>query len=96
MAWEVRAALKGALPAAPIERAHVLIERRAPGTVPDDDGATGGCKGLLDCLLVMHPKRRPYGLGILRDDSPAHMTLEVRALRVPGADKGTLVVITPI
>ena len=96
MAWQIRAGIKGALPAAPLPRAHVRIERRAPGTIPDQDGATGGCKGLIDCLLPMDAKRRPYGLGILRDDSPAHMTLEVRTVRVPSAEKGTLVLITPL
>lgn len=97
MAWHVRAALgrRGA-PPAPFERARVMIERRTAGTQPDHDGLVGGIKGLLDCLLPFHEKRRPYGLGFVRDDSPQHLDLVVRGVRVARAEAGMFVSIEEI
>ncbi|RVT91389.1 hypothetical protein EOD42_22300 [Rhodovarius crocodyli] len=97
MAWAIRAAVgRAGLPATPLMRARVEIERRSAGPGADTDGLVGGCKGLIDCLLPMVEKRRPYGLGFVHDDSPKHMELVVRACRVPRADVGTLVIITPL
>lgn len=98
MAWQVRAALgRRGVPAAPFERARVVIERRTAGTQPDHDGLVGGCKGLIDCLLPFHEKRRPYGLGFLRDDSPQHLDLVVKGVRVARkAEAGLLVMIEEI
>lgn len=95
LAWEVRAALgRRGVPAVPLERARVVIERRTAGTQPDHDGLVGGIKGLLDCLLPCHEKRRPYGLGLVRDDSPQHLDLVVKGVRVARkADAGMLVTI---
>lgn len=97
LAWAVRAAVGAAgLPAAPILRARVAIERHSAGTAPDHDGLVGGCKGLIDCLLPFHEKRRPYGLGFITDDSPQHLELVVHAKRVRRADVGMLVLIEPL
>lgn len=95
MAWAIRVAHDGALPAVPFERAHVRIERRQPGnTLPDHDGLVGGCKGLIDCLLPFHEKRRKFGLGFVLDDSPKHMRLDIAAARVPRAAIGMHITIT--
>ena len=97
LAWLVRSAWRGALPVAPIARAHVLIVRRsALGPLPDQDGLIGGAKGLIDVLQPMDEKRRPYGLGIIAGDDQARITLEVRAERVPKALVGTLLTVTPL
>lgn len=98
MAWHVRLALgRRGVPTAPFERARVVIERRTAGTQPDHDGLVGGVKGLLDCLLPFHEKRRPYGLGFVRDDSPQHLELVVRGVRVARrAEAGMLVTIEEI
>lgn len=98
LAWAVRAAVgRQGLPAAPWPRARLVIERRsALGPLPDTDGLIGGCKGLIDCLLPMDPKRRPYGLGFVHDDNPACLVLEVRAVRVPKPDVGTWIEISPL
>jgi len=98
LAWAVRAALgRHGVPAQPFERALVCIERRTAGTQPDHDGLVGGAKGLIDTLLPMDAVRRPYGLGFIRDDSPAHLELIVRSRRVAArADQGMLLTITPL
>lgn len=98
LAWAVRAAVgREGLPPEPYQRARLVIERHfALGPEPDRDGLIGGCKGLIDCLLAMHPKRRPFGLGFIHDDNPACLELEVRAVRVPKAAVGTLIVIEPL
>ena len=80
MAWEVKIALKGQQPASPFQRTRVTVERRSIG-VPDADGLIGGLKGLLDSLLPMS-KTHPYGLGLIQDDSPAHLDLVPRGVRV--------------
>lgn len=80
----------------PLARARLLIERRNCGANPDTDGLIGGCKGLIDVLLPMHEKRRPYGLGLILDDNDNDkcLVLEVRALRVPRKAIGMRVTIT--
>lgn len=60
----------------PMQKARVEIVRYSVRE-PDHDGLLGGCKQLIDCLLVRSP-RHPHGLGYIVDDSPAHMVLEAR------------------
>lgn len=57
---------------APFERALVTITRYSIQEA-DYDGAVGGAKILVDTLLPFS-KRHPHGLGLVRDDSPQHMT----------------------
>lgn len=98
LAWQVRVALgRAAPPPEPYARALVTIERRTAGQQPDPDGLIGGVKGLLDTLLPFDAERRAYGLGLIRDDSPAHLELVVRGVRVPHRrDAGMLIEITPL
>lgn len=98
VAWLVRAALAEsgqALPAQPLARARVMIERAAPGHAVDPDGLVGGCKGLLDVLQPATPKRR-YGLGLIQDDSPRHIDLIVSQRSVPREEAGTTITIAEL
>ena len=70
---EIAQLISHALGRTPLERATVTITRYSVGT-PDHDGCTP--KSLLDCLLV-RSATHPAGLGLLIDDSPAHLTLRV-------------------
>lgn len=89
MAWHVRVALdRQPRPAAPLQHALVSIERYSR-RLPDYDGMVGGAKALIDILL--HPGEprlvkgkmvllHPLGLGLIADDSPAHMRLTCKSL----------------
>ena len=89
LAWEI--ASQVTRPAEPFARARVRIERRSTGT-PDQDGAVGGAKSLIDCLLPAS-KRHPRGLGIIADDGPGCITLEVVAVKVKRDAQRTVVVV---
>jgi len=67
----VLSALKGVRPAAPIQRARLVIIRHSAGYL-DWDNALGGLKPLLDCLVTAS-KRNPDGLGLIADDNPIAM-----------------------
>lgn len=71
-AWRMRmlVALAGA-PRNPVDKALLQVCRHSAGQL-DWDNAYGGLKPLLDCLVVASP-RNPDGLGLITDDSPAHM-----------------------
>lgn len=76
-AWRARvqAALTAAgyeLPAVPLARSHLEIERYSAGGGLDWDNAYGGLKPLLDCL-VSASARNPDGLGVIEDDNPTAM-----------------------
>jgi len=79
-AWEITGTLLGSRPAQPWPKAKVTIWRHSVGTL-DADNAIGGAKGLVDVLKPMHPTRNPCGLGIIADDSPAHLELVVHQIR---------------
>lgn len=92
LAWEVKCLLTGRLPASPFMRAKLRIERYSIGT-PDFDGVVGGCKPLIDCLLVAS-KVHPCSLGIIADDGPEHLKLEVVPVKVATkAEQKTIVII---
>ena len=98
MGREILAQLGSSRPAQPFERAHVVIERHSTGT-PDPDGAVGACKDLLDCLTTPSVQangkvRNKYGMGLIRDDSPKHITLEVRPVRCKRGEERTVVRLT--
>jgi hypothetical protein len=76
----------------PFEKATVMI-RRFSVKEPDYDNAVGGCKALVDCLLV-RSETHPWGLGLIRDDSPKHMTSTIECERVKTlAEQRTLVMV---
>ena len=94
LAWILRCAYPGALPATPLPRSIVHVVRRSTGS-PDQDGLVGGLKSLLDCLQPPS-KRHPHGLGFITDDSPTAMTLIADAERVRTASaKGMTIRIWP-
>lgn len=59
------------MPAAPVTKSALEIERYCAGSL-DWDNAYGGLKPLLDCL-VAPSARNPDGLGLIQDDSPKFM-----------------------
>ena len=63
----------------PMQRAAVTVTRYSVRE-PDHDGLIGGCKLLIDCLLVYSDKH-PHGMGYLVDDSPAHMEFTARHVK---------------
>lgn len=76
-AWRVRVAKAltesgQQLPATPLARSHLEIERYSAGGGLDWDNAYGGLKPLLDCL-VSASARNPDGLGLIADDNPTAM-----------------------
>ena len=77
----VLAAIEGKVPAAPITRSALEIERYCAGSL-DWDNAYGGLKPLLDCL-VAPSARNPDGLGLIEDDSPRFMPEAPRVFQLP-------------
>ena len=65
----------------PFAKATVTVERFSVAE-PDHDGLVGGCKPLIDCLLV-RSSRHPHGLGFIVDDSPAYLTLRASHVKSP-------------
>jgi hypothetical protein len=65
----------------PIDRAVVTVTRFATGPECDDDNAAASVKPLVDLLLV-RSKTHPHSVGIVVDDSPAHMIQNSRVVRV--------------
>ena len=98
LAWHVKVALMKTpgVPAAPLRRVNLRIERHSIGT-PDFDGMVGGLKPLIDCLMPMDPKRRPWRLGVIADDGPAFVVPDYHAVRAAHrADQKTVITITEI
>jgi len=93
-AWEIATSLMPDKPAM-LRRARVTVYRHSVGTL-DADNAYGGCKALID-VLKPASKRNPHGLGLIEDDSPEHLLLDVRQVRAAKrADQKTVVVIEPL
>lgn len=81
LAWDVASGLaRQVKPSQPLEKCRVTVERCSVG-VPDDDGLTGSLKNLMD-VLCPPSKRHPYGLGVIKDDGPAHCEQVIRAVKV--------------
>jgi hypothetical protein len=58
---------------------------------PDDDNLRASLKMLLD-ILQPRSKRHPYGLGIIADDDPEHLTSEIHHIQVHSfAEQQTIV-----
>lgn len=88
----------------PFQRAHVTIERHSTRT-PDPDNLVGGIKRLLDCLttpVLQNTKsgkvsyRNKRGQGFIVDDSPKHITQEVRAVLCKRGEEKTVVTIREV
>lgn len=79
----------------PIQHAKVTISRYSLGE-PDYDGAVGGSKLTVDCLLP--PSRRhPHGLNVIVDDDPSHLTLVVKSIVVASSkEQRTEILIEPL
>ncbi len=77
LGWDVRTALNnvGYFSQPPMERASIVVMRYGLQAV-DPDGAAGGCKPLLDVLVMPSPSH-PTGLGVIRDDDPRHLEFRV-------------------
>ena len=64
-----------------VRKARVTIERHSIGT-PDPDGLVASAKGLLD-VLQPRSDRHPHGLGLIWQDSPAHLELIIWHIHAP-------------
>lgn len=73
----------------PWDKATLSIIRYST-RLPDQDGLAP--KALIDCLVV-RSARHPEGLGLIVDDSPAHLTLDVRAVKCKQIEQRTSVII---
>ncbi|GAJ29718.1 hypothetical protein Amme_076_011 [Acidomonas methanolica NBRC 104435] len=87
-------------PAQPFERARIEVVRYSCGS-PDTDGLFGGVKDLLDCLTTPSLRadgsvRNKYGIGVIVDDSPRHIDLDVRSVRCKRAEARTEIMVTEI
>lgn len=96
-ARQIIAAIGDARPSGPFQKARVTVTRYSSGC-PDRDGLYGGVKDLLDCLTTPKPQangrvRNKYGIGLIVDDSPSHIELDVRAERCPRSEQRTEVVV---
>ena len=95
LAWEIRAAIAGQIPAAPFEYASVKVFRHGLRE-PDLDNLFASAKDLLDVLQPMRDKRprRPFGLGIIVDDKPSRCKFEIAHVKAKHrTDQKTVVVI---
>jgi hypothetical protein len=81
-------------PPNPFQRAHIIVTRLSAGTM-DYDNLVACVKPLLDVLCV-HSKTHPCGLGIIQDDGPDCITIDVRQGRAPKLGGETIVIIAPL
>lgn len=85
LAWQILAqcADRSTLP---VQRAQIVITRMTCGKEPDPDNLTASAKLLLDALR---------DAGVIVDDSPEHITLDVQWQRsMKRNQQGTRVVVT--
>lgn len=75
IAEEIWVATRGMMPPEPYQDAAVRVERHS-SREPDIDNLYASVKPVLDALQPLS-KRHPYGLGIIVDDSPRHISLDV-------------------
>ena len=95
LAWEIRAALAGQMPAQPFQFSSVQVFRH--GIIePDRDNLYASAKDLLDVLQPMRDvrPRRLFGLGIIADDKPSRCAFEIKHIKARHrTDQCTVVVI---
>ena len=103
LSWDVKITMGQQRPAEPFARARLRIERHSIGRA-DEDGAIGGYKHLIDCLLPPGATRivkgkpvlaHPCGLSVIADDNPDCLVADYPPpVRVAHArDQKTIVVI---
>ncbi len=95
IAFEVLARTVKQRPDAPFARARIVVERHGERDV-DFDGLVGGLKPLLDVIQPFHVHTRPNGIGIIANDSPSCLTVEVRPVRCARGAGKTIVTISEI
>jgi hypothetical protein len=95
IASEVWALTSGQRPLQPFAKARIVVERHSIRDV-DIDNIHGGLKPLLDILQPFHAAVRPNGLGIIKDDSPSCLCLEVVPVRSTMAGRKTVVLIQEV
>ena len=95
IAWDVSILTMGKRPAVPFERAIVRVVRHG-GKLLDADNAIGGIKCLLDVLQPFHASVRPNGMGIIANDSPGCLTLDLRQEVSPRCSGKTVVEIEEV
>lgn len=78
-------------PPSPWGTVRIRVERHSPRE-PDEEGLTSCVKHLLDVLQPMHPKIRPYGLGIIENDH-RKCVVKLDVIHVPSAAAITNVLI---
>lgn len=97
LAQSIAAEISAQLPqlGAPFRRSIVTFSRFSMQDC-DKDGLYGGVKLYLDTLLPFS-KRHPHGLGLILDDDPKHITLDVVQFKVPTSrEQRTEIVIEPL
>jgi hypothetical protein len=91
LAWEIASKIPyWSRPQVPFSHATITVTRYSVGR-PDPDAFQ--TKHLLDVLQPMNPKSCPNGLGIIRVDSAAGVTLIPRAERVASRSEQCTVVL---
>lgn len=92
LAKEVMALTAGQRPREPWTRAKIIVQRMSVRTL-DEDNLNASVKTLLD-VLQPPSAHHPSGLGIIANDSPDHIVLEISATKVARSDlAGTIVTI---
>ena len=88
VAWQARKLVSDNGFHAPFARAHVMctITQRSRRYTMDRDNLFATCKPLVDALIGR----------LIRDDSPAHITLEVQQEVVPDAARGVRLEVTEV
>lgn len=99
-ARQIAALLGAERPSGPFQRASVHVVRYSTGT-PDLDGLYGGVKDLLDCLTTPVQQangkvKNKHGLGLIVDDGPGCIRLNVEGARCKRDERRTVVTITEI
>lgn len=80
LAWEIRAAMVGQIPAEPFKFASVRVYRHCVGEGPDIDNLYASAKDILD-VLQPPTARRTFGLGIISDDKPSRCDFVIHHVR---------------
>ncbi|MXV44350.1 hypothetical protein GS501_04725 [Saccharibacter sp. 17.LH.SD] len=86
------------IPSKPFSYAHIRIERWSVEKPSQEALEGGGAPSLIESLTafqrgVQGVYRTPYGLGIIKDASPAHITVEYRAIPCHFSEQKTVVTI---
>lgn len=100
LARQIVALLGPDRPSEPMQKARVTITRYSCGQ-PDLDGVYGGAKDCLDVFTTPAPMangkvRNKFGIGLIVDDSPKHIDLNVESVKCKRYEQRTEVVIEEV